>query len=106
MPKTELEGLITEIVEKGFDESFPGFCARTVSSYSYSPENLARARMHAYYLRLFIQEYTLDPFPERRDEDFMRVGLQAAREIEKAEHPTGMDFCRAFVQEWCRFLAR
>ena len=106
MPKSKLDSLFREIMEKGFDKSFAGFCARTVSSYSYTPDNLARALMHAYYLRLFLQEYMLDPYPERRDEDFMRVGLQAAQELEKAERPTGMDFCRAFVEKWCQFLAR
>ena len=105
MHKSELADRLKEIQEKGFDDSFAEFCADTFSSYEYPKERLAAARMHAHFLRVFIQEYLTDPCPEERQEDYMRVGMAAIDEVLEGERPTAMAFCRAFVEKWCRFCA-
>lgn len=105
MHKSELADRLKEIQEKGFDDSFAEFCADTFSSYDYPKERLAAARMHAHFLRVFIQDYLTDPYPEERQEDYMMVGISAIKEVSKSEHPAAMEFGRAFVKRWCQFCA-
>ena len=103
MSAEELRRQLAEIREKGFDDSFAQFCGDTFSSYEYPAEKLAAAKMHAHFLRLFIEEFLLDPNPGQRQESYMKVGMETIEEVSKSEHPTGMSFCRAFVKKWCRF---
>ena len=100
MHKSELSDRLKEIQEKGFDDSFAEFCAVTFSSYEYPKERLAAARMHAHFLRVFIQDYLTDSHPIERQEDYMKVGMAALEETLKSERPTAMAFCRAFVEKW------
>ena len=105
MSEQELRRQLAEIREKGFDDSFAQFCSHTFSSYEYPGEKLAAAKMHAHFLRLFLEEYLLEPNPGVRQESYMRVGMAAIQEVSKGERPTAMEFCRAFVKRWCRFCA-
>ena len=105
MSEQELRKQLAEIREKGFDDSFAQFCGDTFSSYEYPGERLAAAKMHAHFLRLFIEEYLLHPNPERRQEYYIKVGMAAIQEVSKSEHPTGVDICKAFIEKWCRFCA-
>ena len=90
-------------MEKGFDDSFKAFCARIFSSYRYSPDGLAAARMHAFYLRLFIEERvsgetSIESLPENLREVFREVGRRSVQETLSSGNPSGMDCCRAFVR--------
>ena len=105
MSDSKIESFLVEVLEKGFDDSFAEFCADTFSSYEYPKERLAAARMHAHFLRVFIQDYLTDSHPIERQEDYMKVGMAALEETLKSERPTAMAFCRAFVEKWCRFCA-
>ena len=98
----EFDLVLREILEKGFDDSFPAFCASTFSSRSYPGKNVAKAKMHAFYLRLFLEEYLSGV---DYDSDYMRVGKEAIQEVIESENPTGDNFCRAFVEKWCSLLA-
>ena len=106
MEKEELDRQFAEIMEKGFDEAFARFCATTFSSYCYPPENLAAARIHAFFLRLFIEEGVSgqpspEEIPESLIETFREVSRQSIRDTLSSVNPSGMECCRAFVRNWC-----
>lgn len=99
------------VQERGFDEAFAEFCAKTFSSFSYPPESLAAARMHAYYLRLFLEERVngrslSGVIPESLLGAFREAGERAIRETLSREHPSGVDCCRAFVRSWCKYYSK
>lgn len=105
MSEKEIRRLLADIREKGFDDSFAQFCSDTFSSYEYPGERVAAAKMHAHFLRLFIEEYLLNPNPGGMQESHMIVGTAAIQKVSKSEHPTGVDICKAFIEKWCRFCA-
>ena len=109
MDKSELDRQIAEVLEKGFDESFADFCAKTFSSYSYPPENLAAARMHAFYLR-FVLEALKRISPDKiecADKTFelSDTAIEIGIECYKNSLSDDVDFCREFIKEWCRHWA-
>lgn len=111
MDIAELDLGLAEVLKKGFDDSFVIFCADTFSSFSYPKENIAAARMHAYFLRLFIEERVLgeissEEIPESLRETFREVGEQAIRDTLSSSNPSGMECCRAFVRNWCERFVR
>lgn len=102
---------LAEVQKKGFDDSFVLFCAETFSSFSYPKENIAAARMHAYFLRLFIEErvsgeISREEIPEGLREIFREVGEQSFRDTLSSSNPSGMECCRAFVRNWCERFVR
>ena len=106
MDTIELDRDLAEVQKKGFVESFALFCANTFSSFSYPDENLAAARAHAYFLRLFIEERvtgstTIEEIPESLYETFREVGRQSIQDTLSSVNPSGMECCRAFVRNWC-----
>ena len=110
MEIAELDKGLAEVQKKGFDDSFVLFCAETFSSFSYPKENIAAARMHAYFLRLFIEErvsgeISRGQIPESLRETFREVGEQSVRETLSSSSPSGMECCRAFVRNWCGSFA-
>lgn len=111
MSEKELIRQLAELKEKGFDDSFAAFCARTFSSFEYPAEHLAPARMHAHYLRLAI-DILSDGI---RREAFLREGKAEGteglfREVTVACYRealgTGRPFGELFVEKWCRSLSR
>lgn len=99
MDTAELDRQLAEVLEKGFDESFAAFCARTFSSYSYPPENLAAARMHAFFLRLYMEAFV-------SGKDLLSEGDLEIRCREVGDSLLGHvaspeEFCRRFVEKWC-----
>lgn len=115
------------ILDEGFDEAFPLFCARTLSSFSYPPGNLLAARMHAYYLREALDFLTTTAVEQsngiiRLGEEIAaanayaeRMGLSMGEPMEaslaigwacyQAVLERGEDFCRLFISNWCRFYS-
>jgi len=112
MDRTELDRQIAKVLEEGFDNSFAAFCAKTFSSYTYPPESLAAARMHALYLRLALEALSS---PETRNEILESVGHEESREQaafrktvrESYRAALGSDhpFCEIFVEMWCVFFS-
>ena len=112
MHKSELADRLKEIQEKGFDDSFAEFCSDTFSSYEYPKERLAAARMHAFWLRIFIEDYlsgmSLDSNGEYYGDIYrmaIEIGLQVVDWSLGRETSTGDDFCREFVRRWCERCA-
>ena len=110
MDITELDKSLAEVQKKGFDDAFARFCADTFLSFSYSEENLAAARMHAHFLRLFIEERVTgrslkEEIPESLYETYRKVSERSIRDTLSSEHPSGMGCCRAFVGRWCSLLS-
>lgn len=108
MDTTELDRQIAEIAGTGFDESFIRYCAETYSAYTYAPRNLAAARMHAFYLRLFMELHLsgetasgIDLLPVA----VRKVGEESMEETLSLPEPSGEAFCRLFVRNWCRFCS-
>lgn len=102
---------LAEVQKKGFDDSFALFCAETFSSFSYPKETIAAARMHAYFLCLFIEErvsgeISREEIPESLREIFREVGEQSVRDTLSSSNPSGMECCRAFVRNWCERFVR
>ncbi len=111
MSETELVKQLTEVREKGFDESFAHFCAKTFSSHEYPPENLAAAKMHAFYLRMAVEMLTDEESREVLlsgagveggvDAAFRELTRKSLEAAVKSERP----FCEVFVERWCRHWA-
>ena len=112
MSETELVRQLAEKREKGFDEPFALFCAKTFSSFQYFPENLAAARMHAFYLR-----QTLERLVDANTREELLHGAVAGDKIEvafrdvtregyQAALESGLPFCELFVEKWCRYWAQ
>lgn len=103
MTKAELDRHLAKVLEKGFDESFADFCARTFSSYNYSPENLAPARMHAFYLKVAMG-MLLGATPDE-DIPLMNVCRQLAENSCRSALDTDRPFCEIFIENWCAYYA-
>lgn len=107
MDRSELDRQIAEVLEKGFDDSFAVFCATTFSSYRYPPENLAAARMHAFYLRSALEMLSDAESREALlgktegdnplEEAFREVTANSYEAALSGDRP----FCEVFVQLWC-----
>ena len=109
MSDSELVRQLNAVLEKGFDGSFAAFCAMTLASYTYPPEGLSRARMHAHYLRLALEVLT-DPEGRERlfrqagegeDEAFREVAMESYRAALESDRP----YCEVFVERWCAYYA-
>ena len=107
MSEAELARQLTEVREKGFDEPFALFCAKTFSSFQYSPENLAVARMHAFYLRQALGRLV---YANTREEllhgavagDKMEATfLEITKESYQAALESDRPVCELFVEKWC-----
>jgi len=103
MDRNELDRQLAELLEKGFDESFTAFCAKTFSSYSYPPENLAPARMHAFYLKV-ATGVVLGGTPDG-DIPLMDVCRQVAEKSCRSALGTDRPFCEIFIENWCAYCA-
>ena len=103
MTKAELDRHLAKGLEKGFDESFADFCARTFSSYNYPPENLAPARMHAFYLKVAMG-MLLGATPDE-DIPLMNVCRQLAEKSCRLALETDRPFCEIFIENWCAYYA-
>lgn len=112
MSEEELIGQIAKIRQEGFTGSFTDFCAKTFSSYHYLPENLAAARMHAFYLRL-----ALERLVDANSREELLYGAAMGDEIEvtfrkvtrksyQAALESGRPFCELFVEKWCASFAK
>jgi hypothetical protein len=97
MSSLELVRGLEALLEKGFDDSFAVFCAAEFSSHRYPPANLAPARMHAFHLRLAIQELTTVVPPDR----FPAPGRVVGEEIKVGGtvYPGGTDPALCIVEE-------
>ncbi len=104
MTKAELDRHLAKVLEKGFDESFADFCARTFSSYNYPPENLAPARMHAFYLKVAMG-MLLGATPDE-DIPLMNVCRQVAEESCRSALETDRPFCEIFIENWCAYYSK
>lgn len=103
MSATVVDRQIAEALDKGFDETFAEFCARTFASYTYPPENLAAARMHSFYLKTALEILSgKEPEGEIPLMDECRVAASRSYRIAQTEN---LPFCEVFVREWCAFLA-
>ena len=110
MQRERLQTELARIRKTGFDDSFARFCAETFSSFSYSTENLPAARMHAFFLRLFLDGGVngtpwVDAVPERLRILFEEVSMKAVEETLSSEAPSGVRCCRSFVRRWCEALS-
>ena len=108
MEPSELDRQIAEVVERGFDESFILFCADTFSSFDYPVEKLAAARMHAFYLRLFMELHLSGEAVRetgRLPEAVKMIGEKSMEETLSLPQPSGEAFCRLFVRNWCRYCS-
>ena len=113
MLESELDAALGGILERGFDDSFPSFCARTLSSHEYPNGNVSAARMHAFWLRVFIEDrlYGKDAkdgfgFYGELFETALEIGGQVVDWALGREETTGNEFCREFVKRWCERYAR
>ena len=103
MTEDELGRRVEEILEKGFDGEFARFCAETFSSYTYPEENLAAARMHAFYLRValcFLSGREVDDGIPCLEE-CRAVAEKSRRAALKGDRPVE----EVFVRMWCSFLS-
>lgn len=111
MSEEELIKQICKIRQEGFTDSFAQFCARIFSSYHYLPENLAAARMHAFYLRLALERLTdangrEELFREAAEGDRTEAAfLEVIRQSYEAALESDRPFCEIFVGNWCRHWA-
>ena len=104
---------LAELLEKGFEDSFPEFCARTFASFKYPPERLAAARSYAFWLRTFLEDY-LSGMSLNTDSEssgnIYEVAIEIGRQVVdwslERETTTGNDFCREFVKRWCERCVR
>ena len=106
----ELQKELARVREKGFDDAFALFCAETFACYSYPPGNRAAARMHAFYLRLFMEEVIsgssgIETVPVRLQTTFREVSrLCIERALSSTDLP-GIQCCRTFVRCWFEALS-
>jgi len=111
MDAAELDTVLRDVMEKGFDDSLVAFCARTFSSYDYPRENLPAARMHAHYLRQAL-EALCDPETKTEilrggDSGFKdvseldRLCLRLAADCYRDALSGEASFCELFVERWC-----
>ena len=107
MEETQLQALLKDRMKTGFDADFAAFCAETLASHSYTSENLAKARMHAFYLRLVLELLTSDdePISEENANDPSDVAIKIGEHCYEKSLQEGTDFCREFVKEWCSYWA-
>lgn len=111
MSEAELARQLIEVREKGFDEPFALFSAMIFSSFQYPAENLAAARMHAFYLRLALERLTDTEgrevlFHEAVKGDRMEAAFRDVTcESYEAALESGRPFCEIFVENWCRHWA-
>ena len=111
MSEAELIQQLCEVKEKGFDESFSHFCAKTYSSYKYPPENHIPGIMHAHYLRLALELLTdaegrKELFHGTSEGDKMDAAFQqVTRESYRAVLESDRSFCEIFVENWCHHWA-
>lgn len=103
MNKSELDRQIAEVLEKGFEESFAAFCAKTFSSYSYPPENLAAARMHAFYLKVALG--MLSGSSPEEGLPLMDVCRQVTENSYRSALEDDRQFCEIFIENWCVYFA-
>ncbi|MBP3257712.1 MAG: hypothetical protein J6M23_06950 [Bacteroidales bacterium] len=106
MTEQQLKQALRKLREKGFDGSFSDYCAATFSSYTYPDGGLAAARMHAFFLRYFIEAYLDEYFsketrPGGIEGTIWKVGKLTIDETLSTENATAMTFCRSFVKNWC-----
>ena len=109
MSEAELVKQLLEVRERGFEDSFLQFCADTFCSYVYPPENLAAARMHAHWLRVYLEDGLGGELPEPDGglgAVSREVGEKALRLTLEKENASADEFCRAFVSIWCRHFSR
>lgn len=110
MDTAELDNSLREMMEKGFDDSFAAFCAEVFSSYQYSPEKLALAKMHAFYLRIALENLSC---PETREE-LLTDGVEGEDNLDRAFRTVAVEsyrtalfsdrpFHELFVELWCAF---
>ena len=111
MSETELVRQLAEKRENGFDEPFALFCAKTFSSFQYPSENLAAARMHAFYLRQALEGLTDTEgrevlFHKAVAGDRIEMAFrEVTRESYEAALESGRPFCEIFIENWCRYWA-
>ena len=110
MTELQLKQALRELREEGFDESFARYCASTFSSHTYPAQKLGAARMHAFFLRCFLDAYLSGDFswegePEGIDGTVLTVGRRSVDETLTMDSPTATAFCRAFVRIWCETLS-
>lgn len=113
MSESDLKRELAELLEKGFEDSFPEFCARTFASFKYPRERLAAARSYAFWLRTFLEDYlsemTLN-LDEEPSGDVCEIAIEIGRQVIdwslERETTTGNEFCREFVKRWCERYAR
>ena len=112
MSEEELIKQICKIRQEGFTDSFAQFCARIFSSYHYPPENLAAARMHAFYLRLALERLTDAKGREELFHEAVEGGRMEAAfwEVTRRSYEAALEsdrpFCEIFVGNWCRHWAK
>ena len=114
MDTAELDNSLREMMEKGFDDSFAAFCAKTYSSYEYPPENLVAAKMHAFFLRMALEtlsdpvsrEKLFDSNEDEGDERLLKVFRTVAKESYRAALSSGRPFSAIFVEKWCGSFAK
>ena len=116
MQQYELEAAILKIRNEGFDESFIHFCAKTFSSYTYPPETVAAARMHAFYLRLALDALcdskskvrilSMEHPGEGDVKSPDKLCLFIAGESYRAALCGESSFQEQFIRRWCEALAK
>ena len=114
MDTAELDNSLREVMEKGFDDSFAAFCAKTYSSYEYPPENQAAAKMHAFYLRIALESLCEN---EKKAEILGgNTGFISLSPLERLCFKTASiasnealcgrgSFAEIFVDNWCKSLS-
>ena len=107
MDPSELNRQITEVIGRGFDESFVRFCAETFSSYRYPPEYLVAARMHTFYLRAALEMLSCAELREALfgqtevDDPLMKAFREVTANSYEAALSGDRPFCEVFVRLWC-----
>ena len=104
----DLKLALAEVLEEGFEDSFAQFCANTYASFSYPPKNRKAAMMHAFFLRLFLQETVIgtsyyEEIPESLQKAIREIGERSIQDTLSSVTPSGMECCRAFVRNWCQY---
>lgn len=99
MTETELDRQIAETIRGGFDEGFAQFCADTFASHGYPRENLAAARLHAFYLRVALRLLAGMDVPEGLP--WMAECRSIAEQSRLSALETGRPVTEIFVEKWC-----
>lgn len=108
MSESELNRQIAQWMEKGFGDSFASFCAGVFASHQYPSENLAAARMHAFYLRMAL-EVLSDPETREKlfesegdgDDRLEKVFSSTVTSSYRAALDSDRSFAELFVEAWC-----